>query len=216
MSAMILLFTAAVWTYVIGFSGKVLGAGTLSISIPSCNNMAITSATGTTIVLNCSSSPTPPTPPTPTPPTPGVISCTGFSNTVVTDLNWQNPTRQYSPMGINTAVVVRFTTGSVSSTTSLPRIAGAEYNSSPSSRLARLSATPCDFSTGTPAGVNIGPTNSVTAQFAISPGSGYNFYGILNPNTTYYLNVKNSSNDVTCAGSGICDLFFDLIKPGGM
>lgn len=191
-------------------------ASSVSMSIPNCNTLTVTSTTGSTVVMNCTTSgPTPPTPPGPIPPSPpGVISCTGFNRTVVVDLTWATPTRQYSSMGVNDAVVVRFTTGSVSTTTSLPRIAGAEYNSAPSTRIARLSATPCDFSTQPAAGANI-EGNSITAVFAIAPGSGFNYYPILQTNTTYYLNVKNAP-DPTCAGTGVCDMFWDLIKPGGV
>jgi hypothetical protein len=120
----------------------------------------------------------------------------------------------FATMGINTAIVVVFTTGSVSTTSSLPRVAGAEYNSSPSTRIARLSSTPCDFTTQPVPGANI-EGNSVTATFAILPGSGFNYYPRLSTNTTYYVNVKNATSP-TCEGSGVCDMFFDLIKPGGL
>lgn len=191
------------------------GASSIGISIPQCNNVTVVSASGSAIVLNCGSvTPTPPTPPTPTPPNPpGIISCTGFTNTVVVDLNWATPTRMYSSMGASTAVVVRFTTGSVSSTTSLPRVAGAEYNSPPSTRIARLSTTPCDFSTQPVAGANM-EGNSITSVFAISPGSGFNYYPVLRTNTTYYLNVKNADDPTCASGPGVCDMFWDLIKGG--
>lgn len=143
-------------------------------------------------------------------------SCPGFTNTVIVTMNWASPTRQYATLGANDMAIVQFTTGNVSTTTSLVRIAGAEYNSSPSSRIATLSTTQCDFSTQSAPGANmIG--NSITASFAIGTGTGYGYYPVLSTNTTYYLNVKNSPNS-TCATttSGVCNMFFDLLKPGGL
>lgn len=142
-------------------------------------------------------------------------TCGGFSNTIVLDLNWASPLRLYTDhFGANDAVVVRFTTGNVSSVGSLPRVAGAEFNSPPSSRIAKLSALPCDFGNQAAAGANI-EGNSVTAIFAIGTGSGFGYYPVLSTNTTYYLNVRNSANS-SCAGTGECSMFWDLIKSGGL
>lgn len=141
-------------------------------------------------------------------------SCPGFDNTIILTANWASPTRLYTGhMGANDIAIVQFTTGSGSSSSSLPFIAGAEYNSPPSSRLGTLSASPCDFTTQTAAGANIGPSTSITARFAVGSGTGYGYYPVLNTSTTYYLNVKNVANS-TCASSGECGMFFDLVKNG--
>lgn len=145
-------------------------------------------------------------------------TCPGFDNTRIMVLNWATPTRLYTSQAggfsTNDILVIQFTTGGVSSTTSLPRIAAAEYQSSPSSRTAVLSATPCDFTTqATPGATIIG--NSVTAVFALGTGSGFGYYPQLALNTTYYLNVKNTPS-ATCTASGACDMFIDLVKPGGL
>ncbi len=139
-------------------------------------------------------------------------TCPGFDNTIILTQTWASPTRQFASMGPNDIVIVQFTTGNVATTGSLVRIAAGEYNSPPSSRIAALSATPCDF-VGLPN--SAGEGNSPTFSFAISPGSGFGFYPAVAKNTTYYMNVKNSLNS-TCRASGVCNMFSDLLKPGGL
>lgn len=160
----------------------------------------------------------PPIPPVIQPGTGWNGTCAGFTNTRVLPMSWSSPARLYTAsfggMGANDAVVVTFTVGNVSTTSSLPRIAGAEFNSSPSSRTATLSAVPCDFSVQPTPGASI-LGNSVTAVFAIGTGSGFNYYPVLAKNGTYYLNVRNTA-DATCTGTGACDMFFDLVKVGGL
>jgi hypothetical protein len=129
-------------------------------------------------------------------------------------MNWQSPARRTQNMGPSDAIVVKFTTGNVSSISSLPRITGAEYQSPPSSRIAVLSPTACDFGTQPMMGA-YGEGNSITMVFAVGTGSGYGFYPVIPLNTTWYLNVKNSPNS-TCTAGGVCEMFFDLLKPGGM
>lgn len=144
-------------------------------------------------------------------------SCPGFDTTIILTLNWASPVRVFTGhMGPNDMVLVQFTTGNVPTTTSLVTVSGAEWNSPPSSRVATLTTTPCNFSTQSPPGANIGPSTSVTSKFAITPGTGYSYYPILNTNTTYYLNVKNVVSPTCAAGVGECGMFFDLLKPGGL
>jgi len=145
-------------------------------------------------------------------------TCQGFAKTIVMSMDWAAPTRLYTAsfnnMHYDDAVVVRFTTGNVETTNSLPRIAGAEYQSQPSARVAALSATPCDFDPQQTVGA-YGQSVSVTMVFAISPGTGFGYYPVLQKNTTYYLNIKNAPN-ATCASNNVCDMFVDLVKPGGL
>lgn len=145
-------------------------------------------------------------------------TCPGFDTTALLTMDWNHPARLYTrdvggftPRGV---VVVQFTTGSVSSTNMLPRIAAAEFSSSPSSRIATLSPTPCDFGPQAALGA-AGEGNSVTMVFALGTGSGYGYYPVLQLNTTYYLNIKNSPN-ATCIANGVCDMFIDLVKSGGL
>jgi len=136
----------------------------------------------------------------------------------IIQMDWANPQRMYTTnaggFGADDVIVVRFTTGNVSSDASLPRLASAEYNSSPSSRDATLSSLMCDFAPqATPGATIIG--NSITAVFAIGTGSGFGYYPVLQTNTTYYLNMKNSAG-ASCRSNGQCDMFIDLIKAGGL
>ena len=58
-------------------------------------------------------------------------------------------------------------------------------------------------------------SNSLTLIIAVGTGSGFGYYPVLKTNTTYYLNIKNSPNS-TCAQNNSCDMFIDLVKPGGL
>lgn len=142
-------------------------------------------------------------------------TCSGYDNTFVVDLNWASPTRQYATgVAANDIIVVRFTTGNVATSNNLPHVTGVEYSAAPYSRTAYLSATPCALTNGfgaPGAGPMIGTT--VTSLFAISPGFGFNYYPILQKNTTYYVNIRNTAGNGCVAN---CDMSFDLIKPGGI
>lgn len=145
-------------------------------------------------------------------------SCPGFDATHIIPIPWGAPQRKFTAnfggFGPNDAIVVKFTTGNTSTTGSLPRMTAAEYNSSPSSRTAVLSATPCDFSTqSTPGATNIG--NSITATFALGTGTGYGYYPVLSLNTEYYLNMKNNPG-ATCLSQPSCDMFIELLGAGSL
>lgn len=160
--------------------------------------------------------------PTPTPVPPPVASgfngtCPGFDATRLIDMDWQAPQRRYTSayggFGPNDVVVVRFTTGSVASGASLPRLGAAEYNGSPYERIATLSDKPCDFGPQATAGARI-EGKSITASFALGTGAyAWNYYPVLMNNSTYYLNMKNAPNS---GCSGACDMFIDLTKSGGL
>lgn len=160
-----------------------------------------------------------------TPPPTG-ISCPGFSKTVVLTANWATPIRLYAPFGPSDAVVVVFTTGSVSTpNNNLGHIGGAEWGTNPSTRLAALSPKPCDWSNqnwpqhlpGIPADYPGASSsgNSVNVPFAVGSGANFGFYPILELNTTYYFNIKNDAS-AGCAVQGSCDMFLDLAHPPGM
>lgn len=141
-------------------------------------------------------------------------TCPGFNKTLRMTLNWQNPQRLYTQnfggFRPGDVMVVEFTTGAISSAGSLPRVAAAEYNSSPSNRTATLSLTPCDFGPQSTMGASaLG--NSITMVFAVGSGSGWNYYPIVPTNTTAYVNIKNTDG-ATCEQNSVCDMFVDLVK----
>lgn len=160
------------------------------------------------VIALASSAPPPIDPPVEPPIEPPVKPPAGV---VVMDMDWANPQRLYSKdyggFGPDTILAVRFTTGSVGTTNSLPGFKAAEYQDPPWARYAVISTLPGDFSQ---AAKNLysGPSNSAQVMFAIAPGANA-FYGSLQSNTTYYFNIRNEPG-----GSG--NVFVDLVKPGGL
>ena len=135
-------------------------------------------------------------------------TCPGYATTTVLDLSWSSPVRLYAnPFTQSDIIVLRFTTGNIASSNSLPHTTVVEYGGPPTSRMAVLSATPCDLGAQpAPGAVSVGNTN--TNLWAISPGSGFGFYSVLAKNTTYYVNIVNSPG--ACAAS--CPVSADLLK----
>lgn len=188
-------------------------------------NLTVQMPDGCTPVLNgtavtCSGSPPPAvcTPPqTGTPPNcvnplpPPTGDCSSFSKVISLTMNWAAPQTAYSSgMGPNDVVVLQFTTGLLTNPNQYGNVTGAEYQSEPSSRIFALSTKQCDFSNGLGAGA-AGQSNTSTVNYSVgSNGSGY--YPALAPNTTYFFNVKNAPNS-TCAGSGNCNMYYQLHKP---
>lgn len=154
-------------------------------------------------------------PPPPPPPPVSDSTCAGFTNTYIADLSWSTPVRIIQPMQLNDVVLVRFTTGNLSSTNNLPHIVVTEYGGvGPAQRTAGLSTSPCVFSLQSgmaPGAVSVG--NTITSVFAIKPGSGYGFYPVLEKNTTYYLSVKNNPGG-GCSLGDSCQISIDLLKAG--
>jgi len=145
----------------------------------------------------------------------GTIACASK----VLDIDWNAPGRYftYNAGGFGTAdtMVVRFKAGNTPFT-SLARFSGAEYGSSPSARIATLSATPCDFSRQPSIGASIlQPTNSITFYFTVGAvENSAAYYPVLQVGKTYYINIRNDTNP-TCGASGGCDMFIDFWKPRG-
>lgn len=141
--------------------------------------------------------------------------CPGYDKTIVLDFPWLNPVRQYTgSMGVNDVIVVRFTTGTLTSASNnLPRVTAAEWGSPPSGRTSVLSATPCDFNPQTWLGA-VSAGNSIQVPFAVK-GANFGYYPILEFATTYYWNIKNVPNQ-SCSAQGICDMFVELLKPSGL
>lgn len=156
--------------------------------------------------------PSPPAQPPPAPPAGG--------RTIMLDMAWNSSqrlfTRDAGGFGPDDVLCVRFKTGGINSpANNLPRISAAEWDSPPSSRDACLSDKPGVFTggvNGAPGAAGIG--NTVSFPFSVGPNSTF-FYPALTPNTTYYLNIRNSAG-ATCRAGGHCDMFIDLQKPGGI
>lgn len=152
----------------------------------------------------------PPAPPVITPPPATPVP----GNVKIIDVAWDRPTRQYTSsvggFGPDDIIAARFTTGNVSTSGSLPRIAAAEYQGPPLPRKACLSKIPGDFANPilNRFGRGVEEGQSVTFPFAL--GTGFDaYYPTLDLNTTYYLNMSNE-------GGQAGDMFIDLLKPGGL
>jgi hypothetical protein len=146
----------------------------------------------------------------------GPISCSGYSATHVVDMRWgTSQLVTATGFGPNDIVVARFTTSAITSATGKGYIQAVEQGSSPSYRTAALSSTPCDLvglpkvGGGNAAFVNDGAPWQYFTLVASKSG-----YPILQPSTTYYFNITNSTNP-TCASTGICDMLITLNKPTG-
>lgn len=148
--------------------------------------------------------------------TTGDITCPGYDSTHVIDFPWVSPVRQYSgAFHVNDIIVVRFTTGNIDSAdNNLPRVTGSEWQSPPSGRISTLSSKACDFGVQQFLGAQ-SAGNSIQVPFAIGLGSNFGYYPILQKNTTYYWNIKNAANQ-SCSAQNICDMQFELLKPGGL
>lgn len=160
-----------------------------------------------------------PPPPAQPPPAPAPAQPAG-GRLIMLEMDWANPQRLFTKdaggMGPDDVVVVRFTTGGNNSpANNLPRISAAEWDSPPSSRDACLSDKPGVFFggvNGAPGAAGTG--NTVSFPFSVGPNNTF-FYPALAANKTYYLNIRNSAG-ATCRAGGVCNMFIDLQKPGGI
>jgi len=163
-----------------------------------------------TMQFACGGVPAPSTSPPP-------ASCAGFSKT------WQMP-MVWGPLGSgnveaytngfsgNDIVVASFTTPAVGSAGQIGAIQAAEFGSPAISRTACLSLTPCTFNNdlapvGPFAGKALVSGTTVAVSFVIGGSSAV--HPVLQPNTTYYFNIKNT--DATGGNMKI-----ELIKPPGL
>lgn len=150
--------------------------------------------------------------------------CDGFANTRVIPISWgalksgsvSVYTKNFGGFSNGDVIVASFTTPGVSSAGQLGAIQAAEYASTAISRTASLSTSPCSFDN------NLGATgsifaslsgsalvsgNTVTVSFQV--GGSSLWYPVLQPSTTYYYNIKNTS------GIG-GDMKIELQKPPGL
>jgi len=151
----------------------------------------------------------------------GAISCPGFNKTLIVDVPWlplgggrQFTTSGNSGFGWNDALVVRFTVPAGKTSTASGYLALAEWGGGPSFHVAAISASPCDFTQGAPNpwyidGNKVAGTNTLQPEFMV--GGTWPGFPVLNPGTTYYLNVRN----ISCPTGSNCDLFIDFKLPDG-
>ena len=143
------------------------------------------------------------------------IRCTNVTGvTHVIDIPWGTQQRAYTVktggFGPDDALVVRFTTGTIATSSGKGFINAGEHTDAPAQRAGSLSATPCDFTGGLPA---VG--GGVTA-FAneTSPGCSFSVVipktgaATLRTGTTYYFNIRNAS-----CPAGSCNMQITLNKP---
>lgn len=197
---------------------RLLLAGALLLSlVAGAANLTIVMPDGCTPVLNattitCGSGTVTP-PPVVVDPPPVTASCAGFAQTIALTMNWNAPSTLFSGgMGPNDVLVVQFTTGPNANPNQYGNIVAAEYQSDPSARDFALSTARCDFGKTLGAGA-ASTSNTATATFSVGTNaSGY--YAALQPNTTYFLNVRNTAGS-TCRSSGVCNMYVQLHKPPG-
>lgn len=162
-------------------------------------NQSISIAPGDTITITSpaiGAGPAPPPVVVPPSPPPVVVP----PNVKILQKPWDNGyvyTRDAGGFGAGDVIAVRFTTGSIrSSSTDLPHIVAAQWQSPPYDRIACLADQPgrCPDNGGTLNGKPIPPLSTSIGQtptFSFSLGVD-NFWGYprLELNTTYYMNIK--------------------------
>lgn len=146
----------------------------------------------------------------------GTLQCSGYLNTNVITMNWPNwISNQTLNMGSLDAGIVKFTTGaSISGNVNAvgKLTAGSASGSATTKHDVTLSDTPCDFGPGLKRQVAAGTAN---IYFVIGqPGASV---VNLQPNTTYYFNIRNNDTEGCVANGTTCDLFpVNLSKPPGL
>jgi len=160
------------------------------------------------------------TTPPPPPPT-GSISCPGFDSTAVYDQAWASTTTSTrintSGFSSTTAVVIRYKVPSNVTSTGNGKMAGIESSGGGTPRLVTLSATPCDFAPLAPPPSTVAPAGTSFTMWISVGGAQKSGVALLQPGTTYYLNIanRNGSGDPTCTGGFNCDMLISFGKPSG-
>jgi hypothetical protein len=136
----------------------------------------------------------------------GPIACAGYLNTNVYTATWPFTANGSVPMGPLDAAVVKFTTGSSAGSGQLSMTNAPSANATTTHDYA-LSTQPCDFTGIKRYLANGGPT----FRFSVTSGTGV----ILQPNTTYYINIRNNDVSGCVANGGSCDIYpINLQGPG--
>jgi hypothetical protein len=130
----------------------------------------------------------------------GPIACAGYLNTNVFTAIWPFSANGTLALGTLDAGVVKFTTGGVTGNGTLTM--GTAGNNAVTTHDYTLSTQPCDFGPGLKRYIGAG---SPQFRFNISntPGN----YPSLLPNTTYYVNIRNSDVSGCVSTNSTCDLY---------
>ena len=151
-------------------------------------------------------------------------ACTavGLTARVVT-VAWGSNTIVDPPtFGPNDALIVQFTTSSVTTSSSLGNISAVEFNGPYALRAGALSDRPCDFGVGLPIAQSTSFTwfNGKNPSFGFSVANPARRAATLLPNTTYYLNITNivpappyPGGTQNCTSN--CPMRITLTKPTG-
>jgi hypothetical protein len=134
----------------------------------------------------------------------GAISCPGYATTITMNFNYVAGTQlnQYTTgttFGNGDIVVATFTTpANLANNGNGGNAAAIHYPGPNAVRTAVLSTSPCDF-TGNSQGTNIKKVDSPLIWFSKNAFTGV----VLQPSTTYYLNIKNvdSFGNPSCGSS---------------
>jgi hypothetical protein len=139
-------------------------------------------------------------------------SCSGVASTAAFDSPWGSwITNRYGALGVSQAVVIRFTTGSA--TSGQVGSFAASNGTFVAKHDATLSTQPCDFSPqGQGSVLKAKSAQGMSIPFTIGgTGGGLN----LQPNSTYYINLRLSAGEV-CSGIDCDYSVMNLLKPPGM
>ena len=122
-------------------------------------------------------------------------ACTALGLTArVVTVAWGDNTVVRPPtFGPNDALIVQFTTSSVTTSNSKGNISAVEFNGPWALRAGALSDRPCDFTVGLPIAQSTSFTwfNGQNPSFGFSVANPVRRAATLLPNTTYYLNITN-------------------------
>jgi hypothetical protein len=137
-------------------------------------------------------------------------SAAGYSNVQTIEMAWGSGRYFTSKFGATSVAVFHFRTPASTSPGNNGRLAGAENGGGPKLRHGVLSAAPCDFNHAF-LPYNYADTTTVSIYYLV--GGTSRSVPVLQPNTDYYLNVKNDPSQCT---SGACDMFMDFVPPAGL
>jgi hypothetical protein len=150
----------------------------------------------------------------PPPPPSGTVaqlcSAAGYNNVQTIEMAWGSGRYFTSKFGATGVAVFHFRTPGSTSPGNNGRLAGAENGGGPKLRHAVLSDTPCDFNHAF-LPYNYADTTTVSIYYLV--GGTSKSVPVLQPNTDYYLNVKNDPSQCTASA---CEMYMDFVPPAGL
>jgi hypothetical protein len=158
-------------------------------------------------------------PPVDPPPPVGSLPCSGFAGTEIIDVAWALTPHRYVTTGFKAgvAVVARFTVpAGAHPSTSLGSISFTEYGDTSHTRWATFSDRPCAW-TDPGGGAFWYGVEQISARFWLQVGQTKPGYPVLVPGRTYYLSIRNTTQNgtpTTNPGES-CNIGLDWSKPPG-